>query len=153
VRFILIDEIIDLVPGSTIHGVKTLRADEDVFRDHFPGFAVVPGVLLTEMMAQTAGKCLDAGDLERGKAMLVQIRNASFRSWVRPDERADIHAEITSNAPLYATAVCKVMVEGREVASADLMFSFVAKSTFSPGFRDQLLEEYLARAAAPHDDK
>lgn len=147
-RFILIDEIVDLVPGTSIHGVKTLRADEDVFRDHFPGFAVVPGVLLTEMMAQTAGKCLDAAGHERGKAMLVQIRKASFRRWVRPDERADIHAAITSEAPAYATALCHVDVAGSEVARADLMFSFVPRSQLAPDFRDEVLERFLRRAAA-----
>jgi 3-hydroxyacyl-[acyl-carrier-protein] dehydratase len=144
VRFILVDEIIDLVPGTSIHGVKTLGADEDVFRDHFPGFPVVPGVLLTEMMAQTAGKCLDAEDTDRGKAMLVQVRKASFRRWVRPDERADIHAEVTSSAPQHASAQCRVAVGGEEVARAELLFSFVPRSQFAPGFRDEVLERFLA---------
>jgi 3-hydroxymyristoyl/3-hydroxydecanoyl-(acyl carrier protein) dehydratase len=99
------------------------------------------------MMAQTAGKCLDASRPGRGKAMLVQIHNATFRSWVRPDERAEIHASVTSNAPLYATALCHVMVEDKKVASAELMFTFVPESNFSAGFRDQVLEDYLSRTA------
>ncbi len=60
VRFIFVDEILELVPGKYIKASKTIGPDEDFFRDHFPGFPVVPGVLLTEMMAQAAGKCLDA---------------------------------------------------------------------------------------------
>ena len=142
-RFILIDEIIDLVPGASIHGVKTLGADEDVFRDHFPGFPIVPGVLLTEMMAQTAGKCLDASAPARGKAMLVQIRKASFRRWVRPDERVDIHAEVTADEVDYATAVCHVDVAGSEVARADLMFSFVPHSQLASDYRDEVLERFI----------
>ena len=143
-RFILIDEIVQMVPGRSIHGTKTLPSSEDLFRDHFPGFGVVPGVLLVEMMAQTAGKCLDAEDRTRGKAMLVQVRNAAFRQWVRPDQRADIHAEIVANMPEAARASCRIAVDGRDVASAELLFAFLPYSALAEGYRDDVLEEYLA---------
>jgi 3-hydroxyacyl-[acyl-carrier-protein] dehydratase len=143
VRFILVDEIVEMVPGRTIHGIKTLHSSEDLFRDHFPGFDVVPGVLLVEMMAQAAGKCLDAEDRARGKAMLVQVRNAAFRQWVRPDQRADIHAEIVSSMRDIARASCRIAVEGREVANAELLFAFVPYSQLAEGYRDHVLERYL----------
>lgn len=143
-RFILVDEIVQMVPGRSIHGTKTLRSSEEIFRDHFPGFGVVPGVLLVEMMAQTAGKCLDAEDRTRGKAMLVQVRKASFRDWVRPDQRADIHADIVTNTAAAASASCRIAVEGRDVASADLLFAFLPYSALAEGYRDDVLEEYLA---------
>jgi 3-hydroxyacyl-[acyl-carrier-protein] dehydratase len=144
VRFILVDEIVQLVPGRTIQGTKTLRSGDDLFRDHFPGFAVVPGVLLVEMMAQAAGKCLDAEDRTRGKAMLVQVRKASFRDWVRPDQRADILADIVTNTAVAASATCRITVDGRGVASADLLFAFVPYATLAEGYRDDVLEDYLA---------
>jgi 3-hydroxyacyl-[acyl-carrier-protein] dehydratase len=152
VRFILIDEIVDMVPGRTVHGRKTLHATEELFRDHFPGFAVVPGVLLVEMMAQTAGKCLDVEDRTRGKAMLVQVRSASFREWVRPDQTADIHAEIVSSTPEVASASCRVSVADREVAVASLLFAFVPYSEFGGGYFDPVLDRYLndARCANCH---
>ncbi len=143
-RFILVDEIVQLVPGRSIQGTKTLRSGDDLFRDHFPGFAVVPGVLLVEMMAQAAGKCLDAEDRSRGKAMLVQVRKASFRDWVRPDQRADILADIVTNTAVAASATCRITVDGRAVASADLLFAFVPYATLAEGYRDDVLEDYLA---------
>ena len=66
-RFILIDEILEVNPGKHIRAIKHVAPDEDYFRDHFPGFPVVPGVLLTEMMAQTAGKCLEMEDCRTGQ--------------------------------------------------------------------------------------
>ena len=90
-RFILVDRILALEPGS-IRAEKTLAPDEELFRDHFQGSQSLPGVLLTEMMAQAAGKCLDAERRPRGKPMLAQIRTAG--EWVRPGETAEIVATV-----------------------------------------------------------
>ena len=144
-RFLLIDEILDLSPGVSIRAAKTMPIDEELFLDHFPGFPVVPGVLLTEMMAQAAGKCLFAENPERGRPMLVQIKSATFRNWVRPGERVTLSADIRSSRPQFATASCQAHVEDRDVCSADLMFSFLPASTFASDYRDEVLERFLAR--------
>ena len=149
-RFILIDRICELEPGKRITASKRLPASEEIFRDHFPGFPVVPGVLLTEMMAQAAGKCLDADGTHPGRAMLGKIRSAHFRDWVRPDEDALIHAEITQNRPAYATASCFVKVDAKEVCSADLFFVFVPHERFAPDYRDEILDAYW-KANPPTD--
>jgi 3-hydroxyacyl-[acyl-carrier-protein] dehydratase len=153
-RFLLVDRILELVPGERITSTKTLPAGEDVFRDHFPGFPVVPGVLLVEMMAQAAGKCLDATKSRNGKAMLGKIVSASFNQWVRPDEEAVIHATIGSNRTEFATAKCFVEVNGRKVCSSDLFFVFAPRENFSPDYVDEVLEHYLAKcgAGAPGGD-
>jgi 3-hydroxyacyl-[acyl-carrier-protein] dehydratase len=141
-RFLLIDKILDLQPGRKILASKTLPASEEIFRDHFPGFPVVPGVLLTEMMAQAAGKCLDADGTHQGRAMLGQIRAARFREWVKPDQEALIYGEIIQNRPTYASADCYVEVGGKKVCSAELFFVFAAHDLFEPGWRDEVLDAY-----------
>lgn len=141
-RFILLDRIVDLAPGHSIVAAKTLPAGEELFRDHFPGFPVVPGVLLTEMMGQAAGKCLDAERTHSGRAMLGEIRNARFREWVRPDQEILLHAEITQNRDRFALARCRAEVEGREVSSAELMFVFAPQAQTPGGDPDPLLEAY-----------
>lgn len=143
-RFILVDRIVSLVPGEKITATRSIRPDEDYFRDHFPGFPVVPGVLLVEMMAQTAGKCLDAERRPRGKAMLAKILSASFRSWVRPGAEAVIEATMTANDERYATADCSVSVAGSLAAQSKLFFSFLAAAQMAADYRDDVLEDYLA---------
>jgi 3-hydroxyacyl-[acyl-carrier-protein] dehydratase len=145
VRFLLVDEILEMTPGQRIRAVKTLSADEELFQDHFPGFPVVPGVLLTEMMAQAAGKCLFAEDPNRGRPMLAQIKAASFRSWVRPGEMVTLLGEIRSSRAQFATASCQAEVNGHPVCSAELMFSFQSASAFAAGYRDEVLERFLGR--------
>ena len=145
-RFILVDRIVELVPGERIVAEKDVKPEEDYFRDHFPGFPVVPGVLLTEMMAQAAGKCLDAEKLPRGKAMLARIRSASFRQWVCPGSLVEIHAIVGANQAKMATAACHVEVSGKKVAEADLLFSFLPMGNLQTEYRDEILEEFLSRA-------
>jgi len=142
-----VDEILELAPGRSVKAVMTLGAGEELFQDHFPGFPVVPGVLLTEMMAQAAGKCLLAEDPARGRPMLAQIKSATFRSWVRPDQQIMMLADIRSCRPEFAIAACRAEVDGRPVCSAELMFSFQPNSEFVAGYRDEVLERFLARTS------
>jgi 3-hydroxyacyl-[acyl-carrier-protein] dehydratase len=141
-----VDQIEELIPGRTIQAVKSVRGDEDFFADHFPGFPVLPGVLLTEMMAQTAGKCLDAEGHPRGKAMLVQISKASFREWVKPPRTLCILAEIRTSRSSYATALCSVKDGEKQVCSAELLFAFLPLDKLAKDYKDEVLESFLAQA-------
>lgn len=144
-RFILVDSILELVPGQRAVAIRHIAPDCDFFEDHFPGFPVVPGVLLTEMMAQTAGKALDSESNPRGKAMLTQIQSARFRDWVQPGQTVRLVATIKSSRPQFATASCHAEVDGRTVCSAELLFAFLPQGTLSPDYRDPVLEEFLSR--------
>jgi 3-hydroxymyristoyl/3-hydroxydecanoyl-(acyl carrier protein) dehydratase len=97
------------------------------------------------MMAQAAGKCLDAERRPRGKAMLARILSASFRRWVRPGDHLTIHAKVVANADAYATAECQVSVGEAIAAQAKLFFSFLPAAQLAAGFRDDILEDFLAR--------
>ena len=128
-RFLFVDRILRLEPGRTIEAERVFPGDLDFFRDHFPGFPVVPGVLLTEMMGQAAAMCLNAENPEkgRGRAILAQIRSASFRDWVRPDELISIKAEIRTSRPELATAVCSAEVRGSKVSTGRPAVHFFAE--------------------------
>jgi 3-hydroxyacyl-[acyl-carrier-protein] dehydratase len=141
-RFILVDKILDLDPGKSIRAVKQLPSSEELFLDHFPGFPVVPGVLLTEMMGQAAGKCLVADGSRTARPMLGKINNASFRRWVRPDEEIILHATIKQNRRQYAIASCTAEVGGESVATAELFFVFPPGEQLAPDAGDPVLEAY-----------
>lgn len=143
-RFLLVDRILSMTPGRDIVALRTIPPDEDYFRDHFPGFPVVPGVLLTEMMGQAAAKSLNAERRPRGNAMLARILSASFRQWVRPGDEVHLHAAIESNEEKFATADCRAEVGGRAVAHAKLFFTFVPMNQFASTLRDEVLERFLA---------
>src|SRR5688572_7017202 len=138
-RFVLVDRIVTLEPGVRVEAVRRIPEDDDYFEDHFPGFPVVPGVLLTEMMGQAAAKALDVERRPRGKAMLAKILSASFRRWVRPGDVVALHAQLSSNTDRFAQADCQASVEGAAVAQAQLFFTFIPTDTFAPGLRDPVL--------------
>ncbi len=87
--FIFVDEVCAVQAGESAQCAKTFPADEPFFRGHFPGDPLVPGVILTEALAQTAG--LAAGQPGRG-FRLSAIRSMKFFAPVRPGERIDLSA-------------------------------------------------------------
>ncbi len=142
-RFILVDRILEMIPGQSIKALKYVNPDEEYFKDHFPGFPIVPGVLLSEMMAQCAGKCLDAEMLARGKAMLARITRADFRHWVRPGQDCILFSKIKKSRFQYATAETWIEVLDTKVCSAELMFSFLPIDKFAQGYTDTVLDDFF----------
>lgn len=140
-RFVLIDEILELEPGRSVHARRVWPPELELFSDHFPGMPVVPGVLLVETMGQAAAVCLEAVEPSPGKAMLVRIRDAVFRRWVRPGDLIDVHAEVRSRTGRLATVSCRSEVAGALAAQAELMFSFLPWETVAVA-RNEPLERY-----------
>lgn len=145
-NFVFVDRISEMVPGKTIRALKQIREDEEIFEVHYPGFPVVPGTFLTEMMAQTAGRCLDAEKKPRGMAMVAQIKSASFRDYVGPGQLATINASIRTNRDSFAVGECNIEVNNKIVCSAELFFAFVPMNKLATDFRDKVLEDFLERS-------
>ena len=117
----LIDELVRL-DGRTARARTRFPADSDIFADHFPGSPVVPGVLLTEAMAQTSGWLIAASTAFTRWPMLALIRDAKFRKPVAPDTQIDIDVTIHIVRGDVVETTARAEVEGVRVASASLVF-------------------------------
>ena len=92
--FLLIDRVIDVVPGESAVGIKNVTANEPHFQGHFPDRPVMPGVLIVEAMAQTAAVLVVAalGNAAEGKLVyFMSIDNARFRKPVVPGDQLRIY--------------------------------------------------------------
>jgi 3-hydroxyacyl-[acyl-carrier-protein] dehydratase len=143
-RFLLVDRILELEAAKHIIAEKWINPEEDYFADHFPGYPIVPGVLMVEMMAQAAGKCLMAGIEGTQWPVLAQITRANFRRSVTPGSTLQIDATIESCNKLTANARGFITCEGARVADASLMFGFIPKNLLPANFDDEVLRNYLA---------
>ena len=128
-RFVLIDRIDVLEPGKRAEGYKHIAADEDYFRDHFPGYPIVPGVLVTESLAQLGGRLVEASvraaSGRRVLPVLAKIEQAKFLHSVRPGDRLDLAVDIVAIGDDVARVTGIARVGGRKVASAGIMYAML----------------------------
>ena len=92
--FLMIDRVVDVVPDRTAVGIKNVTINEAFFQGHFPGHAVMPGVLLIEAMAQTAAVLVvhTLGPDAEGKLVyFMSVENAKFRRPVVPGDQLHVH--------------------------------------------------------------
>jgi len=93
-RFTLIDRITSIERGKSISAVKNLSLAEEYLADHFPGFPVMPGVLMLEAMVQTAAWWIRfEEDFARSTILLKQARAAKFTNFVSPGHTLIVSAE------------------------------------------------------------
>ena len=94
--FLLIDKIRDIKLGQSAVGIKAVSGNEPYFVGHFPGNPVMPGVLIVEAMAQTAGAlaALSLGAEAKDKLVfLASVNNTKFKTPVRPGDLLEVHVE------------------------------------------------------------
>jgi 3-hydroxyacyl-[acyl-carrier-protein] dehydratase len=95
--FLLIDSVEAIVPLESAIGVKHVRPEESFFEGHFPGEPIMPGVLIVEAMAQTAGVLVVDGTAQADSDLLVYfmgIDKARFRKRVLPGDKLELHVRI-----------------------------------------------------------
>lgn len=105
---LLLDEVALLEDGS-VQGSYQVRGDEFFLRGHFPDFPVVPGVVLCEMIAQTAGILVEDKLREGFLPFFTGMEQVRFRRMVRPGDRVDTHCRLIRQAGM----LMKVAGEGR----------------------------------------
>lgn len=124
--FHLIDRIADLNVGKrTITVAAQVPQHSTIFEGHFPGYPLMPGVLLIEAMAQTSGWLLIALLKFQRMPFLAAVKEAKMRGFVTPGELLDIDASIIHEGSGFAVTAARVRVGGEMRCNAQLTFRHV----------------------------
>jgi 3-hydroxyacyl-[acyl-carrier-protein] dehydratase len=120
--FLLVDRAEDYRPSQSIVGVKCVTVNEPFFQGHFPGYPVMPGVLIVEALAQS-GAVLMSKSLDvdvRGKTIFfVSVDNCRFRQPVRPGDVLKLHVEVLRARGDLFKFRGRAMVEDKVAAEAE----------------------------------
>lgn len=120
---LLIDEAREVVPGESIVATFWVDPARDIFRGHFPGDPVLPGVYTVEATAQATDLVLMTKPVYAGKTPLfLGINNVRFRRKILPGDTMEIHAQLLSERPEKAIATCRctVYVAGELAAETEV---------------------------------
>ena len=117
--FILVDRVTELEPGTRIVAVKNVTATEPHFAGHFPGQAVMPGVLIIEAAAQAVAIMCRTGTSGEARAYLANT-TMSFRQVVTPGDQMLIEARVFRRIANLLIAKVKVRVAGVVVADGEI---------------------------------
>ena len=123
--FLLVDRVIEIEPGKKGIGIKNVTINDGFFQGHFPQRPVMPGVLMIEAMAQTAGVVVLTGGTHNGKvALFMSISDVKFRKVVNPGDQLMMEVEIIRDRERTAHVKGVARVDGEVAIEADMMFSY-----------------------------
>lgn len=126
--FLLVDKIIEIDGDNSAIGVKNVTVNEPQFTGHFPDHPIMPGVLLIEGMAQTAGAiCARKTGTGTNLVYFMTIDNARFRKPVVPGDRVEYHVVKQKQRGNIWKFHCDAKVDGQLVAEADIGAMIVNK--------------------------
>ncbi|MCL6471238.1 MAG: 3-hydroxyacyl-ACP dehydratase FabZ [Firmicutes bacterium] len=122
--FLLVDKITEFEPGKRARGIRHVKADEPVFKGHFPNFPVMPGVLIVEALAQVGAVSILSLEQNKGKiAFFAGIDGFRFRKQVVPGDELVLEVEITKSKGPVGKGKAVASVNGEIVAEGELTFA------------------------------
>ena len=124
-QFLLVDRVLEIEPGKSIHAYKNVTINEPFFVGHFPHHPVMPGVLIKEALAQAAGilsfKSMDEKPSPDTVFYFAGIDEARFKKPVMPGDQLHLHVEIERQMRGVWKYKAEARVDGQLAASAKLM--------------------------------
>ncbi|HOJ12660.1 MAG TPA: 3-hydroxyacyl-ACP dehydratase FabZ [Clostridiales bacterium] len=124
--FLLVDKVLEIEPGKRAVAIKNVTINEPFFQGHFPGYPIMPGVLIVEALAQTAG--IAAASLEENKGRLgvfTGIDSMKFRKQVVPGDVLRLEAEILVLKMGMAKVKVSATVDGQTAAEGEIKFAMI----------------------------
>lgn len=132
--FLLIDRIVELEEGKRVVGIKNVSGNEPYFQGHFPGYPVMPGVLIVEAMAQVGAVALLKLPANAGKlGLFAGIDNFRFRQQVHPGDQLRIEVEFLKIRGSIVKAQARAFVENKIAAEGELLFALGEYQAGVPG--------------------
>jgi 3-hydroxyacyl-[acyl-carrier-protein] dehydratase len=127
--FLLIDRVVEFEPTKRLVAIKNVTINEPFFQGHFPGYPIMPGVLVVEAMAQAGGMIMMAEIADREKKLVVftGIERAKFRRPITPGDQVRIEVEVLSFRPRAGRILGRATVDGKLACEATLTCQVVPR--------------------------
>ena len=123
--FLLIDRVLECVPGETLTAIKNVSVNEPFFNGHFPETPIMPGVLIIEALAQATGllgfKTMSEEPSDDLLYMLVGVDNVRFKRQVVPGDQLMLKATVKRQSKVIWKFYVEASVDGNIVTTADLL--------------------------------
>lgn len=124
--FLMIDEVEEFVPGESAVAYKNVNAEEWYFKGHFPRNPIMPGVLITESLAQTGAVAILSMEENKGKnALFGGIEKMKFKKMVVPGDRLKLEVKIIKRKGPIGVGEAIATVDGQVAAKGELTFALV----------------------------
>ncbi|KMY20969.1 3-hydroxyacyl-ACP dehydratase FabZ [Bacillus sp. FSL K6-4563] len=126
--FLLVDRILEVEGEKRAVGIKNVTVNEEFFNGHFPGYPVMPGVLIVEALAQVFGVIMLGKEENKGKiGLFAGIDGCRFKRQVKPGDQLRLEVEVTRLKGPVAKGKAVATVDGEVACEAELTFSIGPK--------------------------